>query len=826
MVNRSYLHTGGKIQPHKLTSLSRGHMNKVSRHFRKRSQKSGRKKKRNELGACEKTGEHSSYEKTSGMVRNSLRLTLGMTCLNRNCFAIDPTSGTAAYSASGVAVLLDTINCKHIRYIQASTQSLSCINFSPDGQYILLGEFGHMPALRVWSMALENQVAQFQGHEYGVAFAAFSGKMDLLVSVGINFDGGIFVWSWPSREMISCNRFTEVIYAMSFSSTDPFFVTCGSHHIRFWYPTSRSCRFETDTLLGRSVIMRDIKTRTYVDVGFGSGRSSKYVYTVTTCGLICKINSQRQITQFFRICKAKLSCVQAKDDLLLIATVYGHVHFFNALSMQTERDSLSKHYNLFQYRTTITMPVDAGLANSRLDLLSCNADGGVAEPRGNMYIGLDHVHKLLTAVLDNGDLCIWNVEKLSSIERQFFSSGLNKAVSGLDVCLTPHDKKRPSNNILLFSGSQDGTLRQWKLCAGRSVLCKTRKAVHTGTKETCDPPPCDTEVITAVKANPQLGLIVTGNLAGLVTVYENKTLRMIKLCSLLRHLRGVTTIMFHTGKPARNGAQLMLTGGRDRLINMYDIKKDFVLLGSLKFHSGSISALAMLNRNNSLMILSSALDRSVILSSNSRDEPNHFKVRQCRFTNSSVVDIQLCPAAHWAVIGRCNAMLSIIDTLSFNSVCTFRGCKHRKAHLEKLCVDTTGALLVTACSDRSINVLSCPLGLQLASFTGHATPVSGLALSLGARHIVSSSRDGCVFLWTIPIRARRRARRLIKLCIERAKLSAMEISNASEKSIKSSTELVSFTPVDNDDESSHITACSQSINASWALERNPKEKKS
>ena len=53
----------------------------------------------------------------------------------------------------------------------------------------------------------------------------------------------------------------------------------------------------------------------------------------------------------------------------------------------------------------------------------------------------------------------------------------------------------------------------------------------------------------------------------------------------------------------------MLTGGRDRLINVYDIKKDFLLLNSLCLHSGSISALAMVEGADNLMLISSALDR-------------------------------------------------------------------------------------------------------------------------------------------------------------------------------------------------------------------------
>ena len=53
--------------------------------------------------------------------KGSLRLALGMTCPNRNCFAVDPTSGTAVYPASGMAVLLDTVSCRSVTYLAFPT---------------------------------------------------------------------------------------------------------------------------------------------------------------------------------------------------------------------------------------------------------------------------------------------------------------------------------------------------------------------------------------------------------------------------------------------------------------------------------------------------------------------------------------------------------------------------------------------------------------------------------------------------------------------------------------------------------------------------------
>ena len=182
--------------------------------------------------------------------------------------------------------------------------------------------------------------------------------------------------------------------------------------------------------------------------------------------------------------------------------------------------------------------------------------------------------------------------------------------------------------------------------------------------------------------------------------------------------------------------------------------------------------------------------RNVIMSCTSKDEPHHFKPCQCRHTTSSVVDINVCPETKWAVLGRSSAVLTVIDTRSFHSLSSFRACADHKASLEIMCVDSRGALLITACSDRSITLLSLPLGLRLACLTGHATAVSGLVLTSDMNHIVSSSRDGCIFIWAMPNRARRRAYRLLKLSIRKARMKVKKTSRkVRSMSIRSLTDL-------------------------------------
>ena len=63
---------------------------------------------------------------------------------------------------------------------------------------------------------------------------------------------------------------------------------------------------------------------------------------------------------------------------------------------------------MLQYKFSICVPLDASLTNHRTCMVP--AGGRKTDHRGKMYLGLDMVNQQLTAVLDNGDLCIWNIE--------------------------------------------------------------------------------------------------------------------------------------------------------------------------------------------------------------------------------------------------------------------------------------------------------------------------------------------------------------------------------------------------------------------------------
>ncbi|XP_055868257.1 mitogen-activated protein kinase-binding protein 1-like isoform X1 [Biomphalaria glabrata] len=679
-----------------------------------------------------------------------LRLALGMGCFSGSCLAVNPSSGTLAYPASGVTVLLDIVNSKQRGYIHQAHQTISCVKFSPDGNLLLIGELGYMPPLRVWSIQQEVELTKFLGHEYGIVSASFSKDMHLVVSVGTRHDGFINVWGWPNKNKLACNRFAEDIFSMAFSTKDNFFTTCGTHHIKFWYPVpmkkepNKYCplRPSLSTLYGRPAILGDIKNFTFVDIVCGSQLSEDFIYSVTKCGIVCKLSTTREVKVYKRLQNTQLSSIQVHDTQLMVGSICGHVYFFDALSLE--------------FKVTVALPLDICFAEQVIKSQTSTLEAIVDQHKANIYLALDYEHNLLTAALTNGSLCIWDISDLNNIKQKYYSVNHSKAISGLDLMRSSTASK---NKETIVTVSHDATVRIWEIAMSNGICCKSSKTIYTEFDRT-DPSvnevtpvpqesmklPTNEKLITTVKISPDRDYIVTGDSTGLISVYQTSTLENIK--TVHRHNRGVSTLHIYCG--SRLNLKLLISGGRDRMIHIFDMNNNFILLSSLNVHSSSINSLGMCCANDTMTLFSSGLDRSLIMSRSRLEEVPKFKPFRCRHTACSVIDMIVCANECLIGVGRINGEVSMLDARSCKEIKRLNVCSNENARLEKIQIDTMTNLILSACSDRTISVFSLANGMLLADVHGHAKSVSGLCFSHNLKFVISTSKDGCVFIWGLP----------------------------------------------------------------------------
>ena len=57
--------------------------------------------------------------------------------------------------------------------VNPSRKTITAVAFSADGKYLVTGECGHQPSVRIWDLADRSQVAEFAGHKFGVVCAVW-----------------------------------------------------------------------------------------------------------------------------------------------------------------------------------------------------------------------------------------------------------------------------------------------------------------------------------------------------------------------------------------------------------------------------------------------------------------------------------------------------------------------------------------------------------------------------------------------------------------------------------------------------------------------------
>ena len=69
-----------------------------------------------------------------------------------------------------------------------NTNFLVSVSRSEDGRYLVTGECGHLPSVRVWDVQDRSCVGEFPGHKYGINCVAFAPNNKYIVSVSCRSD--------------------------------------------------------------------------------------------------------------------------------------------------------------------------------------------------------------------------------------------------------------------------------------------------------------------------------------------------------------------------------------------------------------------------------------------------------------------------------------------------------------------------------------------------------------------------------------------------------------------------------------------------------------
>ncbi|KAI9317211.1 hypothetical protein BX666DRAFT_1943426 [Dichotomocladium elegans] len=555
----------------------------------------------------------------------------------------------------------------------ASTRAkpISCLAFSPDGNYLAAGEMGHQPRILIWDVKERVLLHECRGHKFGVLSLAFSPNNRYLVSIGFQHDGYLYVWQWRKGIKLAGNKVTSKVNALSFSKNGSYFVTAGLRHVKYWYFDSRgrvpkrgnlSSR-ETQVLDGRSGILGVLRESNFVAVGCDRGTTDN-AYFLTDSGILCMFKEGRVVDKWVDLQVQSAYSIAVSPTYVVCACAGGVIRLFEPGTLKY-CGILPKPHPLGIDISAITSP----------EMLKSTEENSHYYPDA-IAVAYDDASGKVTAVYSDRSLFLWDVHDLKKIGKYRSFIFHSDCVWGVEPSPLISDN---NNNAALFppysfaTYSGDGTVRFWNIdysstspnsTSSSSFVMASRSSVNpslpmssgtpispssstsnmtsNGSRRNIysrellkmlyvDPDAAefskfrrDVDVsdeqypdfgIRAIKMSSDGKLIVTGDRNGNLRVHNMETWEQITY----QEAHDSEILAMDITAPNRPDVPYMIaTGSRDRLIHVFDINNGFQVLQTLDDHSSSITAVKF--TKDAKKLISCGADKGVIFRSVEKGE--------------------------------------------------------------------------------------------------------------------------------------------------------------------------------------------------------------
>ncbi|XP_010623053.1 mitogen-activated protein kinase-binding protein 1 isoform X1 [Fukomys damarensis] len=687
----------------------------------------------------------------------TLEKVLGITVSGGRGLACDPRSGLVAYPAGCVVVLFNPRKHKQHHILNSSRKTITAVAFSPDGKYLVTGESGHMPAVRVWDVAEHSQVAELQEHKYGVACVAFSPSAKYIVSVGYQHDMIVNVWAWKKNIVVASNKVSSRVTAVSFSEDCSYFVTAGNRHIKFWYLNdSKTSKVNaTVPLLGRSGLLGELRNNLFTDVACGRGKKADSTFCITSSGLLCEFSDRRLLDKWVELRTTVAHCISVSQDYIFCGCADGTVRLFNPSNLH--------------FLSTLPRPHALGMDIASITEASCLFSGGTnARYPDTIALTFDPTNQWLSCVYNDHSIYVWDVRDPKKVGKVYSALYHSSCVWSVEVYPEVKDNNQaclpPSSFITC---SSDNTIRLWNTESSgihgstlhRNILSNDLiKIIYVdGNTQAL----LDTELLGGDKADgslldPRVGirsLCISPNGQHLASGDRMGTLRVHELQSLSEMLKveahDSEILCLEYSKPD-TGLKLLASASRDRLIHVLDAGREYSLQQTLDEHSSSITAVKFAASDGQVRMISCGADKSIYFRTAQKcGDGVQFTRTHHVVRKTTLYDMDVEPSWKYTAIGCQDRNIRIFNISSGKQKKLFKGSQGEDGTLIKVQTDPSGTYIATSCSDKNLSIFDFSSGECVATMFGHSEIVTGMKFSNDCKHLISVSGDSCIFVWRL-----------------------------------------------------------------------------
>ncbi|XP_076612469.1 mitogen-activated protein kinase-binding protein 1-like isoform X2 [Chaetodon auriga] len=685
----------------------------------------------------------------------TLEKVLGITASGNSGLACDPRSGLVAYPAGCVVVLLNPKkNRQH--HIITSRKTITALSFSPDGKYLVTGESGHRPAVRLWDVAERRQVAELQTHKYGISCVAVSPNSKYIVSVGNQHDMIVNVWAWKKDVVVAANKVSSKVTGVSFSEDSSYFVTVGNRHIKFWYldHCKASKASAPVPLLGRSGLLGELRNNFFCDVACGRGSTSDSTFCITSSGLLCEFNSKRMLDKWVDLQTGVAQSLSLSEDMIFCGCADGTVRAFSPVDLH--------------FVCTLPRPhplgSDVSAVTEASHLFSTKTDARYPDAIAVTY---DPVSRWLSCVYNDHSLYVWDVRDVNRVGKVHSALFHAACVGDLEMFPdVPGGLGAGLSSGAFLSCSTDNTIRLWRMddwAHSQNILSRDLLNIIyiDGNTSALLDPECTTNVnadkpgdgqtaesrtgIRTICVSPDGKHLASGDRNGMLRVHDLSSMEEI----LKVEAHDAEILCLEYSKP-ETGLKLLATASRDRLIHVLDAEDDYSLVQTLDEHSSSITAVRFAANDNKVRMISCGADKSIYFrTAHKTDRGTEFRRSHHMVRKTTLYDMDVDPTCKYAAVGCQDRCIRIFNISSGKQKKLYKGSLSEDGSLFRVQLDPSGQYIATSCSDKNISIFDFYTGECVATMFGHSEIVTGMKFTNDCKHLISVSGDSCIFVWRL-----------------------------------------------------------------------------